>query len=123
MGTLRMNPAPSTLSSVNMKVLFCLVALFALGYAQPATDIFDEIALMNPEYVMGQECIEIQKTCLAAATTGIQKYNVGFNSVYASDQDFSVATRNAYHHSKNAKLQQERTGLKSSNVVQHTSNV
>merc|ERR1712226_1778022 len=111
MGTLRMNPAPSTLSSVNMKVLFCLVALFALGYAQPATDIFDEIALMNPEYVMGQECIEFKK------------YNVGFNSVYASDQDFSVATRSAYHHSKNAKLQQERTGLKSSNAVQHTSNV
>merc|ERR1711955_7848 len=61
-------------SSINMKVLFCLVAVLALGYAQPPpADIFDEIALMNPEYVMGQECIEIQKTCLGAATTGIQK--------------------------------------------------
>merc|ERR1711993_213785 len=36
-------------------------------------DVYDEIQMANPEYVMGQECVEIQKTCIGAATTGVQK--------------------------------------------------
>merc|ERR1712126_46581 len=43
------------------------------GYCEDDETIYSEIAKNNPEYIIGQECIDINKECLGLATTWGQK--------------------------------------------------
>merc|ERR1711955_66525 len=55
--------------------LFIVALLFTVAFAAPFDDesVYDEAARLNPEYFIGQECIDLNKQCQELATTAGQK--------------------------------------------------
>merc|ERR1711955_187355 len=55
--------------------LFIVALLFTVAFAAPFDDesVYDEAARLNPEYFIGQECIDLNNQCQQLATTAGQK--------------------------------------------------
>merc|ERR1712076_12187 len=73
MGTLRIESSTVDFIFRQHEGIILSCCLICTGLCSTSNRYFRRNCIDEPRVCVGQECIEIQKTCLAAATTGIQK--------------------------------------------------